>query len=70
MFVSKGQGTFKSEFGNIPFREGDYLVIPKGIMHQYKEVDGFSVIDAHGWVYWKQQVNLALEEECNKICVA
>lgn len=34
IFVHHGKGTFKSEYGNINFCEGDYLVIPKGTIFQ------------------------------------
>jgi homogentisate 1,2-dioxygenase len=30
-FVHDGSGTFKSQCGNLPFRKGDYIVIPFGV---------------------------------------
>jgi len=30
-FVHEGRGTLKSQFGNLPFRKGDYIVIPFGV---------------------------------------
>jgi homogentisate 1,2-dioxygenase len=33
-FVHDGSGTFKSQFGNLPFRKGDYIVIPFGVTWQ------------------------------------
>jgi homogentisate 1,2-dioxygenase len=29
--VHEGRGTLKSQFGNLPFRKGDYIVIPFGV---------------------------------------
>ena len=34
VFVHEGTGTLKTFLGNIPFKEGDYLVIPRGMIHQ------------------------------------
>ena len=34
LFVHKGSGTLKTLMGNIPFKYGDYLVIPRGIIYQ------------------------------------
>jgi homogentisate 1,2-dioxygenase len=36
VYVSDGQGVLESEFGDLPFRRGDYLVIPRGILHRYR----------------------------------
>ncbi len=36
VFVSEGEGTLESPFGSIPFEGGDYLVIPRGILHRYQ----------------------------------
>ncbi|MBI5965745.1 MAG: homogentisate 1,2-dioxygenase [Chloroflexi bacterium] len=33
-FVHEGGGTLKSQFGNLPFRKGDYIVIPFGVTWQ------------------------------------
>lgn len=33
IFVHRGKGAFCSEFGRITFSDGDYLVIPKGVMY-------------------------------------
>ncbi len=34
IFVHKGTGTLKTQYGQIPFRYGDYLVIPRGCIYQ------------------------------------
>ena len=36
VYVARGAGTFESQFGDLPFREGDYIVIHRGILHRYK----------------------------------
>ncbi len=36
VFVTEGGGVLESEFGELPFRQGDYLVIPRGILHRYR----------------------------------
>jgi homogentisate 1,2-dioxygenase len=35
VYVSQGQGTLESPFGNLDFTPGDYVVIPRGILHRY-----------------------------------
>ena len=34
LYVARGTGTLESQFGSLPYREGDYLVIPRGIIHR------------------------------------
>ncbi len=34
IFVHRGKGTLKTMFGHIPFRYGDYLIIPRGTIYQ------------------------------------
>jgi len=36
VYVSQGTGILESQFGDLPYREGDYLVIHRGIMHRFK----------------------------------
>ncbi|RPJ82007.1 MAG: homogentisate 1,2-dioxygenase, partial [Acidobacteria bacterium] len=35
VYVTEGSGALESPLGRLPFRAGDYLVIPRGILHQY-----------------------------------
>jgi len=35
VYVAKGAGVLQSVFGDLPFHEGDYLVIHRGILHRY-----------------------------------
>ena len=36
VYVSKGSGVLETVFGNLPYREGDYLVIHRGIIHRFR----------------------------------
>ncbi|MFN7922487.1 MAG: homogentisate 1,2-dioxygenase [Bryobacteraceae bacterium] len=36
VYVSHGGGVLESAFGNLAFKSGDYLVIPRGILHRYR----------------------------------
>jgi homogentisate 1,2-dioxygenase len=51
VFVTEGGGVLESQFGEIPFRKGDYLVVPRGIIHRYRLDDVpqiFLVIESRG----------------------
>ena len=39
IFVHEGSGTLLTQYGNIPFSYGDYLVIPRGTIYQVKFKD-------------------------------
>jgi len=34
IFVHEGEGVLKTMYGNLPFRFGDHLIIPKGVIYQ------------------------------------
>jgi homogentisate 1,2-dioxygenase len=36
VYVAKGSGVLETVYGDLPFREGDYLIIHRGILHRYK----------------------------------
>jgi len=40
VFVHRGSGTLRTQLGNIPFASGDYLLIPRGMIHQFEFKDG------------------------------
>ncbi len=44
VYVSEGAGILESLMGDLPFAKGDYLVIPRGIVHRYR----FAEMDAAG----------------------
>ncbi len=54
VYVSQGEGVLESTFGHLPFSDGDYLVIPRGILHRYRFTAGTSpallIIESAGYV--------------------
>ncbi|MGI8844086.1 MAG: homogentisate 1,2-dioxygenase [Gemmatimonadaceae bacterium] len=36
VYVAKGRGVLESIYGDLPYGEGDYLIIHRGILHRYK----------------------------------
>lgn len=60
VYVSKGKGVLESTYGSLPFHEGDYLVIHRGILHRYKfdlkaEQVKFVVFESRGHVRWPKR---------------
>ncbi|MBI3471349.1 MAG: homogentisate 1,2-dioxygenase [Candidatus Solibacter usitatus] len=53
VFVAEGAGVLETQLGELPFRQGDYLVIPRFILHRYRLEAGpfrFLVIESAGYV--------------------
>jgi homogentisate 1,2-dioxygenase len=52
VYVSEGAGVLESTFGELPFRPGDYVVIPRGILHRYRMAQPgiFLIIESTGEV--------------------
>lgn len=53
IFITEGQGVLESQLGELDFRQGDYLVIPKGIIHRYRFTGPkniFFIIESGGYV--------------------
>ncbi len=53
VYVSEGEGVLESEFGELRYRAGDYLVIPRGILHRYRlETDKtrMLVVESPSWI--------------------
>ncbi|HET8547609.1 MAG TPA: hypothetical protein VFL57_06390, partial [Bryobacteraceae bacterium] len=36
VYIAEGSGVMESQFGDLPFQTGDYVVIPRGILHRYR----------------------------------
>ncbi|MFC2113836.1 homogentisate 1,2-dioxygenase [Bacteroidota bacterium] len=34
LFIHEGRGVLKTMYGHLPFKEGDHVVIPRGVIHQ------------------------------------
>jgi homogentisate 1,2-dioxygenase len=53
VYVTEGEGILESAFGDLAFRDGDYLVVPRGIVHRYRLAPRparFLVIESRGEV--------------------
>jgi len=53
VYVTTGGGVLESQFGELPFRKGDYLVIPRGIIHRYRldhQEQIFLIVESRGYV--------------------
>jgi homogentisate 1,2-dioxygenase len=54
VYVAKGSGTLESTYGNLPYKEGDYLIIHRGILHRFRLDKGvqqkFVVFESRGHV--------------------
>jgi len=53
VYVSEGEGVLETVMGDLPFRAGDYLVIPRGILHRYQLSNPpfrFLIIESTGYV--------------------
>jgi homogentisate 1,2-dioxygenase len=60
VYVAKGKGTLQSVFGDLPFGEGDYLVIHRGILHRYTfdqsaDKPKLLVMESRGHVRWPKR---------------
>jgi homogentisate 1,2-dioxygenase len=60
VYVAKGSGVLESQFGRLPFREGDYVVIHRGIMHRWTFTAGgdaphLLVMESRGHVRWPRR---------------
>ena len=40
VYVTEGEGVLETQMGEMPFRAGDYIVIPRGILHRYRFTKG------------------------------
>jgi homogentisate 1,2-dioxygenase len=53
LYISEGGGTLESIMGELPFQPGDYIVIPRGVLHRYSFGQGpfrMLVIESAGYV--------------------
>jgi homogentisate 1,2-dioxygenase len=53
VFVTEGGGVLESLFGELPFRQGDFLVIPRGVLHRYRlggRAQLHLVVESRGYV--------------------
>ena len=53
VYVGEGSGVLETQFGDLPYRKGDYLVIHRGILHRYhlnSEPHRFLIFESRGYV--------------------
>lgn len=54
VYVAKGSGVLQSQFGLLPYRQGDYLIIPRDIIHRFDmdeaEETRFLIFESTGYV--------------------
>lgn len=53
VFVTEGEGVLESQMGELDYRQGDYLVIPKGIIHRFRlgsKNNIFLIFESRGYV--------------------
>lgn len=53
VYVTEGKGVLESQFGELDFRRGDYVVIPRGIVHRFRPLAGetiFFVVESRDYV--------------------
>jgi homogentisate 1,2-dioxygenase len=53
IYVAEGQGILESAFGAISYRQGDYVVVPRGIVHRFVIGEGpqrYLVFESPGYV--------------------
>ncbi len=53
VYITRGGGVLESQFGNLEYRAGDYVVIPRGIIHRLVPDSGeqvYLVIESRGYV--------------------
>ncbi|MEM7050726.1 MAG: homogentisate 1,2-dioxygenase [Acidobacteriota bacterium] len=52
IYVTQGEGVLETQFGELPFAAGDYLVIPRSVLHRYRftsENAIFLILEAGGY---------------------
>jgi homogentisate 1,2-dioxygenase len=59
VYVAKGSGVLESSYGELPYREGDYLIIHRGILHRFrmdqKVEHKLLVMESRGHVRWPKR---------------
>ena len=60
VYVAKGKGRLGTQYGELPFGEGDYLIIHRGIMHQYEfDTSGdkpkLLIVESRGHIRWPKR---------------
>ena len=54
IFIHKGSGKLRTMFGNLDFKYGDYLIIPRGIIYQIQFNDNYNrlfIVESYNPIY-------------------
>jgi homogentisate 1,2-dioxygenase len=58
VYISEGGGILESQYGELPVKQGDYVIIPRGILHRWRFA-GFPakllIFDSVGYVRWPKR---------------
>lgn len=61
VYIAKGSGVLESVYGDLPFHEGDYVIIHRGILHRYKFTDvkktqpKLLIFESRGHIRWPKR---------------
>jgi homogentisate 1,2-dioxygenase len=59
IYVSKGSGVLESQYGDLKYGEGDYLIIHRGILHRYRMDAGVEhklvCFESRGHIRWPKR---------------
>jgi len=57
VFVVEGEGVLQTQFGELPFTDGDQLVIHRGILHRYRFVrlPRLLIMESRGYIGWPRR---------------
>jgi homogentisate 1,2-dioxygenase len=59
VYVAEGSGVLESVYGNLPYKQGDYIVIHRNILHRWRIDDGvaqkFVVFESAGHIRWPKR---------------
>ena len=59
VYVATGSGVLESSYGDLPYREGDYLIIHRGILHRFrmdaKVEHKLLVMESRGHIRWPKR---------------
>ena len=59
VYVAKGAGVLETQFGDLPYRDGDYVVIHRGILHRWRmdlnRPHKLLVMESRGHVRWPKR---------------
>ncbi|MCH7472070.1 homogentisate 1,2-dioxygenase [bacterium] len=58
VLISAGEGVLETQFGDLPFVEGDQLIIHRGILHRYRFTSAalkLLIVESRGYLRWPKR---------------